>query len=137
MVDDKWPFVPCQGVAFETQEYRHELLRNFGKFASKLPNATTAERNMSDFYEGAPGTTPLYLYGFLWGPLLEYIFSSQSFLQYCQDEPPLKPRFVTQTGKTDWSNCEHALSWLQPLDSACVCVAPREPQRPRGRLEHA
>ena len=80
MVDDNWPFVLCQGISFETPEYRHELLRNFGKFASELPKATTAEGNMSDFYEGAPNTTPWYLYGFLWGPLLEYIFSSQSFL---------------------------------------------------------
>ena len=49
-IDDKWPFAPCQGVFFETKEYRHELLHKFGKFASELPTATIAERNMSDFY---------------------------------------------------------------------------------------
>ena len=51
--------------------------------------------------------------------MLEHSFSSQSFLQYCQDEPPLKPRFDAAAEKTDWSNCQQALSWLKPLDRTC------------------
>ena len=117
--DDKWTFVPCQSKFFSTPEYRHDLLQKFGRFTAES-KATTQEKIMSDFYEGAAGTTPLYVYGFHWQPLLEYIFSSQSFLSYCQDEPPFNPKFDAALKKTDWSSCEQALSWLRPLDDTCT-----------------
>ena len=103
-IDDKWPFVPCQKNYFESPEYRHNLLHHFGKFSTTATEGISGEEKaMSNFYQDEPGRDPLYLQGFLWEKLLERVFSSQSFLQYCQDETPFTPRWNAATQKTEWT----------------------------------
>ena len=71
---------------------------------------------MSNFYQDEPGRDPLYLQGFLWEELLEHTFSSQSFLQYCQDEPPFTPRWNAATQKTEWTGTDTPHEWINNLE---------------------
>ena len=90
-----WPAVPCQQALFPDMKYRQATLYHFGKFSTKAgfgaDPLTTVLANYYQGYEDPTPVDPIYLVAFKWDLLLEAIFSSASYLQFCQDEPGMRP----------------------------------------------
>ena len=133
-----WPAVPCQQALFSDMKYRHSTLYHLGKFSRETsPGAGPWTKELANYYLGCDSPTPvepLYLVSFKWSLLLETIFSSATYLHFCQDEPGMRPTWTPSQNTTpsSWQVCAEGKcqwpenggyfpkEWIKSLESTCV-----------------